>query len=230
MQKEKEDWKDVPNYEGLYQVSDKGKVKNLRNNSLMTPQKHSYIRVCLSKGGVRKQFRVHQLVAMAFLGHIPCGQKLVVNHINLDKHDNRLSNLELISARDNGNMKHLPSSSKYTGVHWCNTNSIWRAAITIDGKSVNLGRFTNEEKASEQYELAKAAVENGVFDDSFRKVRKKTSKYKGVSWSEREGKWIAQGYTNKKTCRIGGFKNEEDANIAYIEYNRDSGESEYIDD
>ena len=39
----------------------------------------------MCNGNIRKVRRIHQLVAMAFLGHVPCGFKLVVNHIDLDR-------------------------------------------------------------------------------------------------------------------------------------------------
>lgn len=75
-----------------------------------------YFQVALLKNGIEKRFKVHQLVAMCFLNHKPCGMNLVVNHINFNRNDNRIDNLEIVTARENANLKHIKSSSKYLGV------------------------------------------------------------------------------------------------------------------
>jgi hypothetical protein len=112
-----------------------------------------YPRVDLKKDGKRKSRTVHQLVAEAFLNHKPCGYKLVVNHINFIKHDNRLENLEIDTQRNNTNQKHLKSSSEYVGVSWNKKAKKWKAGIRINGKTKYLGSFTCEKEASEAYQL-----------------------------------------------------------------------------
>ena len=109
---EKEIWKDIPNYEG-YQVSNLGRVKSLeridaRGNRLLKekilkPQINDsgYYRIQLQKQSIKKTCRVHRLVWEAFNGQIPEG--LQVNHINEVKTDNRLSNLNLMTAKENTN-------------------------------------------------------------------------------------------------------------------------------
>lgn len=101
-------WKDVPEYEGLYQVSTYGNVKSLDRyvrsrwgtkkpvkGHLLKAEKtiHGYLQVSLCKPGLsRKRYKVHRLVAMAF---IPNPQNLPqVNHKDEDKTNNRLDNLE----------------------------------------------------------------------------------------------------------------------------------------
>jgi hypothetical protein len=99
----KEVWKDIPGYEGYYQVSNIGKVRGLnRINNINQPvrarmmslkkTKNGYISASLSKNGKTKHIHVHRLMAMAFipnLYNLPC-----VNHINGIKADNRIKNLE----------------------------------------------------------------------------------------------------------------------------------------
>ena len=111
-------WKDVPNYEGLYQVSNLGNVKSVRRNRLLTLKSNGkgYLCIQLWSNGFFETFKVHQLVAMAFLGHVRCGHKFVVNHKNFIRTDNRLENIEVVTARQNGNLKHISHSSIYTGV------------------------------------------------------------------------------------------------------------------
>lgn len=108
-------WKDVPQYEGLYQVSNTGKVKSLshytRNNvkggkrltngKVLSQYKmpNGYLQVQLSKNESRKKYYVHRLVANAFLKN---EQGLSdVNHIDGDKNNNSIENLEWCSHKDN---------------------------------------------------------------------------------------------------------------------------------
>tara|TARA_R110000787_G_C13243583_1_gene428556 strand:+ start:106 stop:594 length:489 start_codon:yes stop_codon:yes gene_type:complete len=152
-------FKDVPNYEGLYQVSNLGRVKSLARKGrlkdrILKPKKDGsgYLMVNLRKDNKSKTRTVHQLVAMAFLGHTPCGYKLIVNHENFIRHDNRLENLEIISSRENTNQKHLKSSSEYTGVCWNKKANKWTAQIKINGKIKHLGSFACELKAAYTYQ------------------------------------------------------------------------------
>ena len=95
-------WKDIPNYEGYYQVSNLGNVSRVNSNSnLKAGNTHGYLQVVLCVNKQKKNYKVHQLVAMAFLNHKPCGMKLVVDHINGKKTDNRVENLQVITNRNN---------------------------------------------------------------------------------------------------------------------------------
>ena len=105
-------WKDIPNYEGLYQASNLGRVKSLeridakghkrKEKILKTARdRYGYYQVGLCKNSIEKKYLVHRLVWIAFNGIIPEG--LQVNHINEVKTDNRLSNLNLMTAKENLN-------------------------------------------------------------------------------------------------------------------------------
>ena len=161
-------WKNVPNYEGLYQVSSLGMVQSLErvvkrsDNQKKTfkerflkanPDGHGYLMVTLSKDGKRKTFKVHKLVAMAFLGHKPCGYREVVDHIDNDKLNNRAENLQLTTQRNNAS-KDRKGTSKYTGVTWYKPLNKWRAKIYTNGKHKYLGYFTCELEASQAYQEA----------------------------------------------------------------------------
>lgn len=163
---EGEVWKDIPSYEGYYQVSNLGRVKSLdriiiRSNNVVYSSKGKLIALCrgkkkylivrLCKMGVDKTAQVHQLVAFVFLGHAPCRQKLVVNHRDFNTVNNNVNNLEIITTRENTNQRHCKSTSQYTGVCWDKNRKKWRAAIKINGKTKNLGLFNVEEDAAEAY-------------------------------------------------------------------------------
>lgn len=101
----KEIWRDVVGYEGLYQVSNWGRVKSyLRGKErILKPvlENNGYYSVNLYKKGKLKKFSLHRLVVETFLGEISSG--LVVNHLNEIKTDNRLENLEIVTQRENVN-------------------------------------------------------------------------------------------------------------------------------
>ena len=94
-------WKDVVGYEGLYEVSNLGRIR--RNGKILKPQKtrDGYLRVHLSKNGIAKHGKVHRLVALAFL---PNPQNLPqINHKDEDKTNNAVNNLEWCSEEYNAN-------------------------------------------------------------------------------------------------------------------------------
>jgi hypothetical protein len=166
-------WKDIPGYDGLYQISNFGRVKSLDRvtkrsdgkvksfrERILKPgtNKQGYLTVALSKYGKPKTKQVHQLVAIAFLNHKPNGHTLVVNHINFNKTDNRLENLEIVTTRENSNKKHLNSKSKYTGVYWHKPSKKWYTQITINGKLKHLGFYNNEHIAGVRFQLELAKI------------------------------------------------------------------------
>ena len=148
-----EEWKDVVDYEGLYAISNLGRVKNINRNRIIDgcDDGRGYKITCLTKGVKVTSIRIHILVAKAFLGHIGNDRCVVVDHINEIKHDNRLSNLQVISSRENTSRSKKRGTSKYAGVSWCKRGNKWKAGLRINGKQVHLGYFHDELVASEAY-------------------------------------------------------------------------------
>ena len=162
----REVWKDVVGYEGLYQVSDYGNVKSLSrtitkgNITYVTKDKIlkqsvdsvGYPYVNLSDYKKQKTFRVHQLVAMAFLNHIPNKHKgLVIDHIDGNKLNNMTTNLQLITNKENTSKDRKNKSSKYTGVSWHKQSNKWLAQFKENGTTKYLGTFKTEEQARDAY-------------------------------------------------------------------------------
>lgn len=95
-------WKDIKGYEGYYQVSDEGEVRRILKDGRTKPvkgKKGLYATVTLSKDNQPKGFAVHRLVAEHFLER-PEG-KTEVNHIDGDKWNNRVENLEWVTSWEN---------------------------------------------------------------------------------------------------------------------------------
>lgn len=155
---EKEVWKSIPNYEGLYEVSSLGIVKSLRFNKekILSQGKIRYCNVVLWKNSIGITRTAHQLVAEAFLNHTPNGMKLVVDHINDNKLDNRVENLQIVTTRFNAYKTQGKYSSKYKGVSWDKKLNKWRAMISINGKLKHLGYFNCELLAYQAYENYKS--------------------------------------------------------------------------
>lgn len=102
---ETEEWRDIPDYEGLYQVSSFGRVKSLYfgKERILKPKKDKcgYLHVILCKNGKRKSFLVHRLVAKCFLE--PIKGKDIINHIDENPSNNHVDNLEFCTHEYNMN-------------------------------------------------------------------------------------------------------------------------------
>lgn len=118
-----EEWRDIPNYEGIYQVSNLGRVKRLQREEmrpcivrngykvkgfsisiselLLKPSdtRDGYKRVSLCKKGKQEYLRVHRLVASAFIPNPD--NKPQVNHLDNNRSNNVVTNLEWCTAKEN---------------------------------------------------------------------------------------------------------------------------------
>lgn len=104
----REIWKDIKDYEGLYQVSNLGRVRSLNYNHtenkiklLKQGNRVGYKLVALSKNKQRKTYSVHRLVAMAFIYNPDMNKYNEVNHKDEDKTNNCVWNLEWCDRKYN---------------------------------------------------------------------------------------------------------------------------------
>lgn len=98
-------WKDIPQFEGIYQASITGQIRSIKSKRDLkgTKSKDGYLRVALyKKGSIRKKYYVHRLIAMTFLGDSPL---LSVHHINGIRNDNRLENLMWMDIEENKKLR-----------------------------------------------------------------------------------------------------------------------------
>lgn len=175
-------WKDIFRYEKLYQISNFGEVKSLSreitkgNINYVTKDKilkqsvdsGGYHYVNLSDYKKQKTFRIHQLVAIAFLNHTPDKHKgLVIDHIDNNKLNNMTTNLQLITNKKNTSKDRKNKTSKYTGVSWHKQSNKWLAQFKENGKVNYLGTFESEEEARDVYNTSQ---ERSYSEDDMRKA------------------------------------------------------------
>ena len=113
---EKEAWNPVRGYENWYSVSSFGNVRRektgpgARLGRILRPElsgagNRKYYRVVLSKNSIKKHIFIHRLVYSSFIGPIP--NQLQINHKDLDKLNNKIGNLECVTAKENQNHARL---------------------------------------------------------------------------------------------------------------------------
>ena len=99
----KEIWKDIKGYEGIYQVSNLGRIKRVETDRILKPLKHTkgYLNIGLYKNHTASKKLIHRLVAQAFIPNSE--NKPEINHIDEDKANNRVNNLEWSTRKENNN-------------------------------------------------------------------------------------------------------------------------------
>jgi hypothetical protein len=148
----------IEGYEGLYSISSYGRVISHHSNRLLELKQsnNGYLRITLCKDGQPKTFQVHRLVAMAFIPNPDL--KPTVNHINEDKTDNRVENLEWATCAEQNthgtriararahtdyrargiDYKVVASKHNYSSDNMCGRKSV----LVYDGRNL-VGRFSS---------------------------------------------------------------------------------------
>lgn len=182
-------WKDIYEFEGYYQVSNFGNIRSLdrfdgvnyRKGQLIKPilKYNGYLQVGLRKNNKRKYFSIHRLVAIHFIDN-PDNKKQV-NHIDCNKQNNKVNNLEWVTpkenqfhAKENGLRNSMPSGEEHVNYGKYGENS--KSAKPV----VRYNPVTRESKLYK----AKILAKNDGFDvTSISKCcHKKLKTHKGYEW------------------------------------------------
>ena len=172
-------FKDVPNYEGIYQVSNFGNVKSFKcgkeKQKKSTVNSSGYLNICLTDNEKKQRtIKVHVLVAMTFLNYKPNGkQDFVIDHKNEIKTDNRVENLQIISQRENI-QKHHKNKNGGLGCVFHPQTKKWRSRIHINGFNIHLGLF--EEKKTCEKIFIKASKNIHLFNGDKKEFKNKINK------------------------------------------------------
>lgn len=220
-------WKDIPNYEGHYQASDLGRVKSLSRykqnhqklqyveDRILKQRNSIYLSIELNKNSIAKSINVHQLIAITFLNHTPCGYKLVVDHKNNIKHDNRLSNLQVITHRHNAS-KDKKSKSSHTGVF--KIKDCYSARVYNKLECIYLGLFSTLNEAIKVYEDAVYLIEKGQKIDHLKVRKDKTTVTNVVGVHKNKNRFSACVFVKSKKKHLGTYDTIEEAKQVRKEY------------
>jgi NUMOD4 motif/HNH endonuclease len=220
-----EQWKDIPDYEGLYQVSDLGRVKRLdryKNHSsgkgtflskekiMKNNKSGAYYCVSLYKNLIIKNWAIHHLVSITFMNHYPMQNNLVIDHKDNIKEHNMLSNLQIITHRENSSKDRI-NSNGFTGV--CKTIYGFVALIKYKEKTLNLGTYDTAKEASEKYNEAVSLIDANKDVFHLVKTRSNINSFTGVCKSK--DKFQARIIINNKFVNLGIFDTAELAGLEY---------------
>ena len=137
-------WAPVNGFEGLYEISNLGRVKNCRFNKLKKSRIRSgYYSVTLFKDGELKSLSIHRMMADAFINN----KKECVNHIDGNKLNNNLSNLEWVSYRENAVHRDLKRKTKTGKANIILHSNSFQVRVRHDNKYVQLGSYKKIEDA-----------------------------------------------------------------------------------
>lgn len=156
-----EKWKDIEGFEGLYQVSDTGKVYSIRRNRILKPKtdKYGYYVVCLWKD---KGFHrtIHRLVAQAFLERVE--GKNVVNHKDMDKKNNDVSNLEWTTVKENTVHAYKNSKTFHDRCNALHLMSFDAVCLKIDAfyNGEYIGSYNSKKETAEALGISEKTIYN----------------------------------------------------------------------
>lgn len=153
-------WKDIKDYEGRYRISSFGNAKTIiKGNDLVLKSyvaNSGYLFIRPFKDKKFHNLYIHSMVAMTFLNHVPNKGVIAIDHIDNNRLNNHVNNLQIISVRENiSKTPHKKNySSKYTGVCLNKSSNTWLSRILINGQRKYLGQFKNEYDAHLAYQKA----------------------------------------------------------------------------
>ena len=164
-----EEFSPIPN--SNYSINEYGEVINNGNRIILNPFFISnYPAINLSINGKRKTMYVHHCMSIVYLNHIPKRGLITINHIDQNKQNNRLDNLEIISHRLNSTLTHtnrnrlLPTGVTLTPIG----KRRYKAQLSYLGKNRYLGMFHTAEEASATYqEAVQLIIKTGQLPDYF---------------------------------------------------------------
>ena len=144
MNNENEVWRDIEGYEGMYEVSNLGRVKSLKygKEKILKPErnKYGYLRVCLFKNRDRNWCLIHRLVALTFIlnpQNLP-----MVNHKDENPSNNNVTNLEWCDSKYNNN--YGTRNQRIADKHTNGKDSKPVLQYTLDGEFVKEWKSTRD--------------------------------------------------------------------------------------
>jgi hypothetical protein len=180
----KEEWRPIVGYEGLYEVSNKGRVKSLakswlngrKNSNVFTKnetilkkyiQKNGYERIVLRSNNTKKDLLVHRVVAITFIPNP--NNKPAVNHIDGNKLNNNIYNLEWVTYKENSKHSFITGLNKGPVGELCGTSKLTENQIIDIRSKYSKGNFLQKELA-EEYGVTRQAISKIILKNRWKHI------------------------------------------------------------
>lgn len=182
-------WKDITEFDGAYQISNKGRVRSVSRVVMrrdgtkqtvkdrvmtQTKDKDGYLRVCLRKNGKRYTRIVHRLVAEAFIGEMPKDKH--VNHKDENKQNNNVYNLNYLTSKENNNYGTRNQRITKSKTNGKKSKQVFARSL-ITGEVISFVSGREAERSSNNY-FQQGSISNACLG--------KITQYKGYTWSYEE--------------------------------------------
>ena len=221
--KNTEQWKPVKGAEGIYEYSNFGRVKSLsrdiENGPGTTYRSKEFIKTLskTSSGYIFTAVRInnknhslykHILTWQWHNGDVPKGHQ--IHHIDENKNNNDISNLECLENRIHLHRHKRASNSSVQGVYRCKGK--YAAGIGYKGRNISLGLFETQEEAGSAYAKALQQFNEGIDLNEAYPKKRGFNKYPGITYNKIHNKWVANiKLSVGKWKYIGLFETEEEA-------------------
>jgi hypothetical protein len=156
-------WKDIKGFEGLYKVSNLGRVLSLKKNVIMKENisNSGYVFYGLYKDGIVKSRFVHRLVAQTFIDNLE--NKIQVNHMDLNRKNNSIENLEWVTISENQKHSYKNSNRKsYMKGRAGKLNHLSKEVVMCDNNGIEIKRFESQREAGRIMSINASHINNVI--------------------------------------------------------------------
>lgn len=184
----KELWKYIPSFEGIYQISNFGRLKSFKKNPngyilKQTNKKGGYFAVVLSCFDKKRHTRIHRLVAESFIPNIH--NKYEVNHKDMNKQNNHVDNLEWVTKSENNIHASKLKPEKNFGMIRYNQIIHPKTILQFDFENNLIAEFNNSKEAQDKTGVCQRNILQVAGKDEYKpgKTRKQAG---GFIWKFKE--------------------------------------------
>ena len=223
---EEEIWKPIKEFEGYYEVSNIGRVRSLnykrtgKEKILKNIEDYKgYLEVGLTKNGKRKQFKVHRLVAEAFIPNPE--NKPCIDHINTVKSDNRVENLRWVTYKENSNNEKTLEKFKGENHHFFGKHHTEETKKKISESQKGENNHMYGKHHTEEAKKKMSESQKGEKGSMYGKTGEKHPKSKSVVQIDQTTNEVVKVWgSTREAERIGGFCHNAISECCKNKFNR----------